>query len=74
MNKLPSALRPLYTTAKPNEKILLYDGSLEISFSRNQRQIQIQGSGTLEYVWFPNPHIQFNFSNQEKDITNGLPT
>jgi hypothetical protein len=68
MNNLPPALRPVYTTAKPNENILLYKGSLEISFHINQHPVQTQGSGTLEYVWFPSPCIKFNFSNQEPEI------
>jgi hypothetical protein len=68
MNNLPPALRPVYTTAKPNENILLYEGSLEISSHINQHPVQTQGSGTLEYVWFPSPCIKFNFSNQERGI------
>jgi hypothetical protein len=81
MNNLPPALRPVYTTAKPNENILLYEGSLEISSHINQHLVQTQGSGTLEYVWFPSPCIKFNFSNQDRDIdiisyahANNLPT
>lgn len=68
MNNLPPALRPVYTTAKPNENILLYDGLLEISSHLNQHPVQVKGNGTLEYVWFPNPCIKFNFSNQDQDI------
>ena len=26
--------------------------------------------GKLEYVWFPNPHIQFSFSSQDPNINN----
>ena len=58
MNNLPPALRPIYTTDKPNENVLLYEGSLEISSNINQHQVQTQGSGKLEYLWFPNPCIQ----------------
>lgn len=69
MNNLPLALRPIYTTDKPNENILLYEGSLEISYHINQYKVQTTtGSGKLEYVWFPNPHIQFDFSNQDPNI------
>jgi hypothetical protein len=68
MNNLPPALRPVYTTAKSNENILLYEGALEISCHINQHLIQTQGSGTLEHVWFPSPCIKFNFSNPESEI------
>jgi hypothetical protein len=68
MNNLPPALRPVYTTAKPNGNILLYEGALEISSHINQHPVQTQGSGTLQYVWFPSPCIKFNFSNQEREI------
>ena len=68
MNNLPPSLRPIYTTNQPNENILLYEGSLEISSNVNQHKVQTQGSGKLEYVWFPNPRIQFSFSNQEPHI------
>ena len=44
MNDLPPALRPVYTTDQPNENILLYDGSLEISFDINKHLFQIEGS------------------------------
>lgn len=81
MNNLPPALRPIYTTSEPNQKILLYEGSLEISSYINQHPVQVQGQGRLEYVWFPNPCIKFNFSNQDRDIgiisyahANNLPT
>jgi hypothetical protein len=81
MNNLPPALRPIYTTSEPNQKILLYEGSLEISSYINQHLVQVQGQGRLEYVWFPNPCIKFNFSNQNRDINiissahaNNLPT
>jgi hypothetical protein len=81
MNNLPPALRPIYTTSEPNQKILLYEGSLEISSYINQHPIQVQGNGKLEYVWFPNPCIKFNFYNQDRDINiisyahaNNLPT
>lgn len=66
MNNLFPALRPVYTTAKPNENILLYDGLLEINSHLNQHPVQ--GKGILEYVWFPSPCIKFNFSNQDRDI------
>ncbi len=69
MNNSPPALRPIYTTHQPNENILLYEGSLEISSKINQHIVQTQGSGKLEYVWFPNPRIQFSFSNQEPHIS-----
>lgn len=68
MHNLSPALRPVYTTNQPNDNILLYEGSLEISSSINQHKVQAQGNGKLEYVWFPNPHIQFSFSNQEPHI------
>lgn len=68
MNNLPPALRPVYTTAKPNQKILLYEGSLEINSHLNQHPVQIQGNGTLEYVWFPSPCIKFEFFNKDQDI------
>ena len=68
MNNLPSALKPVYTTAKPNQNILLYDGLLEISSHLNQYPVQVQGNGKLEYVWFPSPCIKFKFSNQEQNI------
>ena len=68
MNSLPPALRPIYTTAQPNENILLYDGLLEISSNINNNQVQIEGSGKLKYVWFPSPCIKFEFSNQDRDI------
>jgi len=81
MNNLPPALRPIYTTAKPNENILLYEGSFKISFHINQHPVQTQGNGTLEYVWFPSPCIKFEFFNQDRDIdtisyahANNLPT
>lgn len=69
MNDCLPALRPLYTTAKPNENILLYDGLLEISFEINEHPIKIEGTGQLEYLWFPSPHIQFIFSSQDEDIS-----
>ncbi|MEM8720609.1 MAG: hypothetical protein AAGE84_15120 [Cyanobacteria bacterium P01_G01_bin.39] len=68
MNILPPALRPIYTTDKPNDNILLYEGLLEISSQINQHKVQIQGNGKLEYVWFPNPRIQFSFSNKDQNI------
>ncbi|MDJ0533304.1 MAG: hypothetical protein QNJ70_12535 [Xenococcaceae cyanobacterium MO_207.B15] len=68
MNNFPPALRPIYTTNQPNQNILLYEGSLEISSNINHHKVQTQGSGKLEYVWFPNPCIQFSFSNQEPHI------
>ena len=63
MNNLPSALRPVYTTDNPNQTILLYDGLLEISSHINQHPVQIKGNGKLEYIWFPNPCINFEFFN-----------
>ena len=68
MNNLLPSLRPIYTTNQPNENILLYEGSLEISSNINQHKVQTQGSGKLEYVCFPNPRLQFSFSNQEPHI------
>ena len=68
MNNLLPALRPVYTTAKPNENILLYDGLLEISSHINQHPVKTQGSGTLEYVWFPSPCIKFEFLNKDQNI------
>ena len=70
MNNLPPSLKPVYTTNQPNENVLLYEGSLEISSSTNQHKVQTQGSGKLEYVWFPNPRLQFSFFNQEPHINN----
>jgi hypothetical protein len=63
---LPDELRPVYLTETPNQPILLYEGDLEIS----QHSDQIQGHGKVEYVWFPSPHIKFEFSNQDQNIDN----
>ena len=68
MNSLPPALRPAYTTAQPNQKILLYEGTLEINSHINQHPVQAQGNGTLEYVWFPSPCIKFEFFNKDQNI------
>lgn len=64
MNSLPPALLPVYTTEQPNQPILLYEGSLEITQEINQHPIHIEGHGKVEYVWFPYPCIKFQFSNQ----------
>jgi hypothetical protein len=60
MNSLPAALRPVYTTEQPNQPIVLYEGDLKIVQEINQ----LQGHGKVEYVWFPYPHIKFEFSTQ----------
>jgi hypothetical protein len=65
MNSLPAALRPVYTAEQPNQPILLYEGDLKIAQEINQHSVQIQGQGKVEYVWFPSPHIKFEFFNDD---------
>lgn len=69
MNGLPATLKPVYRTEQPNQSILLYKGALEITQEINQHSVQIQGHGSVEYVWLPSPCIKFKFSIQS---TNGL--
>lgn len=61
MNSLPAALRPVYKTETPNQSILLYEGNLKIIQNIEEDTILIEGEGTVEYVWFPFPCIQFVF-------------
>lgn len=60
MNDLPVSLKPVYETHEPNQKILLYQGDLEIKQSINPQQ-PVQGHGNIYYVWLPFPSIQFEF-------------
>lgn len=66
--KLPPALRPVYTTTKPNVPIKLYEGDSQISQEINQQEIKILGHGTVEYIWYPSPRIKFKFEIYSQEL------
>jgi hypothetical protein len=61
---IPLALRPAYLIGEPNQPIQLYKGSLEIA----QNGTVEQGSGTVRFVWFPYPCVEFELSRHNSRI------
>ena len=57
MNSFPPTLEAAFTTPRPNQNIVLYEGALEIS----HESTKLQGIGTVEYRWIPYPCIKFEF-------------
>jgi hypothetical protein len=51
--KAPEALEPVYTTASPNEPIVLYEGPLR--FGRGKGSFT--ASGKVLFRWFPTPRV-----------------
>jgi hypothetical protein len=59
MQELPLATRPVYTTPKINEPVILYEGELELK--QNDRVSKGQGKVALE--WLPSINIVFEFNS-----------
>lgn len=53
----PSLLNHIYPLVKPNEKLLLYEGDLEIKQELEQDTIIARGSGDVYLKWFPYPQV-----------------
>jgi hypothetical protein len=64
LKQMPPALEPVYTTDDINQPILLYDGSLEIQ----QDGRIIEGSGVVEFNWFPYSGIKYKFQSNTSDF------
>jgi len=58
----PSLLKHIYPTEKPNQKIILHQGDLEIKQEFEQTPIIARGSGDIYLKWFPYPQVEFNLS------------
>lgn len=65
IDSLPPALRPIYATPEPNQSIALYTGPLQITQEINQHIVEMYGHGSIEFAWFPQPCIKFEFLNNE---------
>jgi hypothetical protein len=61
----PCLLKHIYTLEKPNQKILLYEGDLDIKQEFDQTTIIARGSGDVYLKWFPYPQVEFNLSGNE---------
>ncbi len=61
----PSLLKHIYPLEKPNQKILLYQGDLDIKQELDQTTIIARGSSNVYLKWFPYPHVEFNLSGNE---------
>jgi hypothetical protein len=59
LKQMPPALEPIYTIDDISQPILLYDGSLEIQ----QDGRIIEGSGVVEFDWFPYSGIKYKFQS-----------
>ncbi|MBD2571259.1 hypothetical protein [Anabaena lutea] len=68
-DNFPKALTPHFITNHPNEKIILYEGSINISddniSDENNRTNQ---EGKISFDWFPTPMIQFESSRNLRII------
>ena len=58
----PSLIKHIYPLEKPNQKILLYEGDLDIKQEFDQTTILARGSGDVYLKWFPYPQVEFNLS------------
>ncbi len=43
LQDLPEAIRPIYTTPNPNDRVLLYEGDIEVHQSNQRQYIQRRG-------------------------------
>ena len=53
----PSLIKHIYPLEKPNQKILLYEGDLDIKQEFDQTTILARGSGDVYLKWFPYPQV-----------------
>ena len=59
LKQRPPALEPIYVTDTINHSVLLYDGSLAIE----QNGRTIEGSGKVEFAWFPYSGVKYAFQS-----------
>jgi hypothetical protein len=62
-SELPQPIEPVYSTDYPSKKIHLYEGEIKCSYEVNGNLYNFQGTGTIEYTWFPNPQPIFKISH-----------
>lgn len=62
LKQQPPALKPIYVTDAINQPILLYDGSLAIE----QNGRTIEGSGKVEFSWFPRSGVKYEFQSHTR--------
>lgn len=67
-SRIAVALYPTYRTAKPNDRISLFDGQFEIS----QSGVSVLVQGEISLVWLRNPSINFCFKDNRPGITKQL--
>jgi hypothetical protein len=63
LKQRPPALEPIYVTDAINQPVLLYDGSLAIE----QNGRTIEGSGKVEFAWFPHSGIKYSFQSHPNE-------
>jgi hypothetical protein len=61
----PSLLKHIYPIVKPNQKILLHEGDIDIKQEFDQTTIIARGCGDVYLKWFPYPQVEFNLSGNE---------
>jgi hypothetical protein len=66
LKQYPPALEPIYVTDTINQPILLYDGPLSIE----QNGHTVEGSGKVEFAWFPYSGVKFEFQGRNNGYLN----
>src|SRR6266540_5588774 len=67
LQDLPEAIRPIYTTPNPNDRVLLYEGDIEVHQSNQPRTTE---NGSLYISCLPNFDVDFELPEIEGNIYN----